>query len=135
MRKRIAQTRRRRKRKGVSQRILKTVHMPHCLGKCVSAALVPPPLPISPLLHSPSPPIPPLLHSLSSAYDPAEFEHLAVSADLKELFHHISRYTPQIVELDTKLKPFVPEYIPAIGDIDAFLKVCMCVLGSTVPYW
>ena len=72
-------------------------------------------------------PIPPLLHSLSSAYDPAEFEHLAVSADLKELFHHISRYTPQIVELDTKLKPFVPEYIPAIGDIDAFLKVCGCV--------
>jgi len=50
-----------------------------------------------------------------------------VSADLKELFHHISRYTPQIVELDTKLKPFVPEYIPAIGDIDAFLKVCGCV--------
>ena len=42
---------------------------------------------------------------------------------MKELFQHISRYTPQTVELDTKLKPFIPEYIPAIGDIDAFLKV------------
>ena len=57
------------------------------------------------------------------AYDPAEFEHLPVSGELKELFHHITRYTPQTMELETKLKPFIPEYIPAIGDIDAFLKV------------
>ena len=57
------------------------------------------------------------------AYDPAEFEHLQVSPEMKELFKHIGRYTPQTVDLDTKLKPFVPEYIPAIGDIDAFLKV------------
>ncbi len=27
------------------------------------------------------------------------------------------------MELDTKLKPFIPEYIPAVGDIDAFIKV------------
>ena len=33
------------------------------------------------------------------------------------------RYKPQISELDTRLKPFVPDYIPAVGDIDAFLKV------------
>lgn len=58
-----------------------------------------------------------------SVYDPADFEHLAVSAELKELFQHISRYTPQTIELDTKLSPFIPEYIPSIGDIDAFLKV------------
>ena len=25
--------------------------------------------------------------------------------------------------METKLKPFIPEYVPAIGDIDAFLKV------------
>jgi hypothetical protein len=35
----------------------------------------------------------------------------------------IGRYKPQISELDTRLKPFVPDYIPAVGDIDAFLKV------------
>lgn len=57
------------------------------------------------------------------AYDPSEYEHLQVSTELKELFQHIRRYSPQTMELDTKLKPFVPEFIPAIGDIDAFLKV------------
>jgi intraflagellar transport protein 46 len=35
----------------------------------------------------------------------------------------ISRYQPQDIVLETKLKPFIPEYVPAIGDIDAFLKV------------
>ncbi len=62
------------------------------------------------------------------AYDPAEFEHLQVSAEMKDLFKHISRYTPQTVELDTKLKPFIPDFMPAIGDIDAFLKV------AEIPY-
>lgn len=26
-------------------------------------------------------------------------------------------------ELDTRLKAFVPDYIPAIGEVDAFLKM------------
>ena len=57
-------------------------------------------------------------------YDPAEFQHLQVSSELKELFQHITRYTPQTIDLETlRLKPFIPEYIPAIGDIDASLKV------------
>lgn len=34
-----------------------------------------------------------------------------------------SRYTPQLIDLDHKLKPFIPDFIPAVGDIDAFLKV------------
>lgn len=38
------------------------------------------------------------------------------------LFHRF-RYQPQDIVLETKLKPFIPEYVPAIGDIDAFLKV------------
>ncbi|XP_028840095.1 intraflagellar transport protein 46 homolog [Denticeps clupeoides] len=57
------------------------------------------------------------------AYDPADYEHLPVSAEIKELFQYITRYTPQNVELDYKLKPFIPDFIPAVGDIDAFLKV------------
>ncbi len=67
-------------------------------------------------------------HLLCSGYDPAEFEHLQVSPEMRELFKHVTRYTPQTVELDTKLKPFIPEFIPAIGDIDAFLKVQKIVL-------
>ncbi|GIY07701.1 intraflagellar transport protein 46 homolog [Caerostris extrusa] len=30
---------------------------------------------------------------------------------------------PQNIDLDTKLRPFIPEFIPAVGDIDAFIKV------------
>jgi intraflagellar transport protein 46 len=29
---------------------------------------------------------------------------------------------PMEIELETKLKPFIPEYLPAVGDIDAFIK-------------
>ncbi len=35
----------------------------------------------------------------------------------------IFRFQPQDIVLETKLKPFIPEYVPSIGDIDAFLKV------------
>nr|XP_017497939.2 LOW QUALITY PROTEIN: intraflagellar transport protein 46 homolog [Manis javanica] len=60
---------------------------------------------------------------LEGAYDPADYEHLAVSAEIKELFQYISRHTPQVIDLDHRLKPFIPDFIPAVGDIDAFLKV------------
>ena len=33
------------------------------------------------------------------------------------------RYTPQTIDLEHKMKPFNPDFIPAVGDIDAFLKV------------
>lgn len=61
--------------------------------------------------------------NVDGAYDPAEYESLNVSAEVKELFSFIMRYTPQSVELDQELRPFVPDLIPAVGDIDAFLKV------------
>jgi len=47
-----------------------------------------------------------------------------VSEEVKDLFSYIGRYKPHTIELDTRLKPFIPEYIPAVGDIDEFLKVC-----------
>lgn len=61
--------------------------------------------------------------TFEGGYNPADFENLAVSADIKELFQYIGRYTPQQVELDHKLKPFIPDFIPAVGDIDAFITV------------
>ncbi len=33
------------------------------------------------------------------------------------------RYKPQNIELETKLKPFIPDYIPAVGGLDEFIKV------------
>ncbi|KPP60879.1 hypothetical protein Z043_121080 [Scleropages formosus] len=50
-------------------------------------------------------------------------EETKVRSEIKELFQYITRYTPQTIELDHKLKPFIPDFIPAVGDIDAFLKV------------
>ncbi len=48
-----------------------------------------------------------------------------MSAEVKEMFQYIQRYAPQTIELETKLRPFIPEYIAAVGDIDAFLKVSL----------
>jgi len=48
---------------------------------------------------------------------------LPVSSEIKELFEYITRYKPQKIDLDTKLKPFIPDYIPAVGEVDAFLKM------------
>jgi intraflagellar transport protein 46 len=45
------------------------------------------------------------------------------SADLADLFSHIDRYQPLNIELETRLAPFLPELMPAIGQIDAFVKV------------
>ena len=60
---------------------------------------------------------------VEGVYDPREFEHLNVDAEVLSIFSHIQKYKPQTIILDYKLKPFIPDYIPAVGDIDAFLKV------------
>jgi len=56
-------------------------------------------------------------------YNPAEYASLPVSAEIKELFQYIGRYKPHSIELETRVKPFIPDYIPAVGDIDAFIKI------------
>ena len=32
-------------------------------------------------------------------------------------------FIPQEIEIKTELKPFVPDFIPAVGEVDAFLKI------------
>jgi len=39
------------------------------------------------------------------------------------LFYYY-RYATQNIELEYRLMPFIPDFIPAVGDIDAFIKVC-----------
>lgn len=34
-----------------------------------------------------------------------------------------SRYSPAKIDISYRLQPFIPDFIPAVGDIDAFLKV------------
>lgn len=59
----------------------------------------------------------------SKLYNPADYSHLVVSSEIKDLFDYIGRHKPADIELETRMKPFIPDYIPAIGEIDAFLKV------------
>ena len=56
-------------------------------------------------------------------YDPVDFEHLEVSSEIREAFQYIGRYKPHDIELETRLKCFIPDYIPSVGDIDAFIKI------------
>ena len=58
-------------------------------------------------------------------YDPADYVHLneQVSGEIASLFELIGGFTPTHADLGTRLKCFVPEYMPAMGDVDEFIKV------------
>jgi intraflagellar transport protein 46 len=57
------------------------------------------------------------------AYNFSDYKQLPVSAEIKELFMYIERYKPHEVELDSSLKCFIPDFIPSVGEMDAFIKV------------
>lgn len=48
---------------------------------------------------------------------------LDVSEETKDLFKYIGRYKAVSVEIETKIKAFIPDYIPAVGEVDAFIKM------------
>lgn len=56
-------------------------------------------------------------------YNPIHYQNLDVDSEIKDLFQYIIKYMPQQLTLDYKFKPFTPDYLPGVGDIDAFLKV------------
>lgn len=60
---------------------------------------------------------------IDGGYNPKDYANLQVPLEVKELFQYIERYKPQEVELNTMLRCFVPEYIPAIGEMDSFIKI------------
>lgn len=41
----------------------------------------------------------------------------------KSFFEYIGRYKPQKTELDTTFRPFIPEFIPNVGEVDAYIKM------------
>jgi intraflagellar transport protein 46 len=49
--------------------------------------------------------------------------HTIISATVQDLFKYIGRYRPASIELEAHLKPFIPDFIPALGSIDEFIKV------------
>jgi len=56
-------------------------------------------------------------------YEPSDYKNLPVTNEIREAFQYIGRYKPHDIELETKLKCFIPDYIPSVGDIDAFIKI------------
>jgi len=56
-------------------------------------------------------------------YDPGMYDALPVSPLIKDLFPMIMEYEPKTIRMDYKLMPFIPDLIPAIGDVDAFIKI------------
>ena len=63
------------------------------------------------------------VQNIKNAYNPADYASLQVSQEIKELFQYIQRYKPHQIDLETKVRPFIPDYIAAVGEVDAFLKV------------
>lgn len=60
---------------------------------------------------------------IPGAYNPADYANLDVTSEIKELFKYITRYQPETKELDSKLRPFIPDYYPAVGEVDAYIKM------------
>ena len=60
---------------------------------------------------------------IPGAYNPMDYANLPVSGEIKELFEYIQRFKPQVIDLETKIRPFVPDFVPAVGEVDAFLKM------------
>ena len=56
-------------------------------------------------------------------YQPDNFKNLKVSREVKDLFKNITKFKAKKFSIPTKLKAFIPDYVPAVGDIDAFLKI------------
>lgn len=61
--------------------------------------------------------------TLPQLYDPTDFADPALSEDVQTLFSYITRYQPVHMSLETNMMSFIPDYIPAVGEIDNFVKI------------
>ncbi len=75
------------------------------------------------------------LDNLEGAYNARDYQSLNVASEVRDLFQYIERYKPHEVQLEAPLRCFIPDYIPAIGELDAFIKVTpMLVIYFCVEY-
>jgi len=58
-----------------------------------------------------------------AGFNAAELRQLGIGAEIAEIFQYVGRYRPKEIELETRLHPFIPDFIPCVGEFDAFLKV------------
>lgn len=52
-----------------------------------------------------------------------ELRGVNLDPETLEVFKYIGAYVPPTTEIETKLRPFIPDFAPAVGEVDAFLKV------------
>jgi intraflagellar transport protein 46 len=54
-------------------------------------------------------------------------------SEVQELFQYVQRYTPVEFALDFKLQPFLPDFIPSLGQVDDQIKAsnsgCLVTVG------
>lgn len=55
--------------------------------------------------------------------DRIELAEEKLSLEVKELFPYLESYQPKKKIINSNLKPFIPDYIPAIGNVESFLQV------------
>jgi hypothetical protein len=73
-----------------------------------------------------------LLCIYAGCYVARNYDHLDVPTDVRDLFQLIEAYKPQEVELGTPLHCIIPDYIPAMGAPDVFLKVSANMAAWTI---
>lgn len=58
-------------------------------------------------------------------YNPADYSSInqRASREMQDLFACIAAYQPLSQELPSKLRPFIPDFIPSVGDLDPFCKI------------
>lgn len=52
-----------------------------------------------------------------------ELENINLDEDTREIFKYMDEFEPKEISLKCELKPFIPDYIPAVGEVDAYLKI------------
>lgn len=63
-----------------------------------------------------------VVHLPKRIFDSRDFMELDVSSPISDLFQFVDEYQPVDVKIETSLKCFIPNYIPAINPIDNFAK-------------
>lgn len=60
-----------------------------------------------------------------SFFDINQFLDLDIDDELKSLVVIMKKFEvdKSIISLDTKIKPFIPNFVPSIGEVDAFIKI------------
>ncbi len=52
-----------------------------------------------------------------------ELEQFNLDDETKEIFKYLKEFEPKEIQIETQIKPFIPDFIPAVGEVDAYLKL------------